>query len=312
MRFAFDSDINRYCTMKKIFLITMAFFAISFNLAAQSSFYVKIGGGYSFPLSSQNIGMNTKNIYWRDVDPETGAYIPAIINEYKEVKGSYSAGINASATVGYNITENIGAEISTTYINGKEYKTSAIGQDIINDEGITVTNSSSRIHKSAASVILVSPSLRLTAPDGFLRPYLTAGPVLGFATLETEYDARSDYEDENSEIRHERYSGGVSVGMRGALGVDIRLNDALALFSEVAFNSISYSPKEKELTKYVVNDVNRLPDLTERDRRTVFDKNYTTDTRVANYNDPDKPAKASPVSFAMNNLMVNVGLKLVL
>jgi hypothetical protein len=298
--------------MKRFFLFTMVFFAISFNLMAQSSFYVKIGGGYSFPLSPQNIGVNTKNIFWRDVNPETGAYVPAIINEYKEVKGSYSAGINASATVGYNFTENIGAEISTTYVHGKEYKTSAVGQDIINDEGITITNSSLSTHTSAARVVLVSPSLRLTASDGLLRPYLTAGPVLGFATLETEYDATSDYEGENKETRHERYSGGISIGMRGALGLDIRLNDALAFFTEVAFNSISYSPKEKEITKYEVNDENRLPDMTERQRRTVYDKNFTTDTRDDDHNDPDKPAKASPVSFAMNNLMVNVGLKLVL
>lgn len=298
--------------MKRIFLLTMVFFTISFNLLAQSSFYVKIGGGYSFPLSSQNIGVNTKSIYWRDVNPETGAYVPAIINEYKEVKGSYGAGINASATIGYNFTENIGAEISTTYVDGKEYETSAIGQDIINDEGITITNSSLSTHTSAARVILISPSLRLTASDGFLRPYLTAGPVLGFATLETEYDATSDYEDENKETRHERYTGSVSIGMRGALGLDIRLNDALALFSEVAFNSIRYSPKEKEITKYEVNDENKLPDMTERERRTVYDKNFTTDTREDDYNDADKPAKASPVSFAMSNLMVNVGLKLVL
>ena len=290
----------------------MVFVTLCSFVNAQT-FYVKAGGGYSFSLSPYSMGVNSKDIFWRERDLQTGNFVPAIIKESREVKGSYSAGFNASATVGYNLTDIIGVEIGASYIHGKEYKTSDLAQDITSDAGvITIDNSSLSTSKSAATVILVSPSFRLTAPGGFLQPYLAAGPVLGFAKLENEYEAHSDYDGEQKEVRHEKYSGGLSIGMRGAVGVDIRLSETLALFSELTFNSINYFPKEKEITKYEVNDVNRLPDLTERERRTVYVKNVATDTRDENYNDPDEPAKANRVSFAMNSLVANVGIKLTL
>lgn len=295
-------------------ILSLVLLAIPVLVSAQSSFYIKLGGGYSFPLSSYDMGTNSEQTLLRTINPETGAYVPAIITKQKEVRGSHGTGLNISAAVGYNFTDVVGVEISANYIDGKEYKTSALTQDIL-DDGNTVTTTNRGVNNmtSASTVMLISPSLRLTAPGGLFRPYLSAGPLLGFVNIKNEYYGYSDYDGVDEEIRHEKFSGGLSIGMRGALGVDIRLSDAFALFSEVAFNSISYYPKEKEITKYEVNGEDKLPAMAERDRRTVYVKSLSTDTRNRDLqNEADQPGKAIRISFPVSNVMATIGVRLAL
>lgn len=299
--------------MKRILPLILAL-ATPMVVSAQSSFYIKLGGGYSFPLSSYDIGTNSEQTLLRTINPETGAYVPAVITSDKEVKGSHGTGLNVSGAVGYNFTEVVGVEITANYINGKEYKTTALIQEIT-DDGNTVTTTNRGVSNMslASTVMLVSPSFRLTAPGSLFRPYLSAGPLLGFVNIKNEYYGYSDYDGVNEETRHEKFSGGLSIGMRGALGVDIRLSDAFALFSEVAFNSISYYPREKEITKYEVNGENKLPAMTERDRHTVYVKSISTDSRNREReNVPDEPGKAIRISFPVSNVMANIGVRLIL
>lgn len=298
--------------MRTILSLTLAL-AIPVLVSAQSSFYIKLGGGYSFPLSSHDLGTSSEETLLRTINPETGAYVPAIIRKDSEVRGSYGTGLNISGAVGYNFTDVVGVEMIANYINGKEHKISSLTQDLLDDGNtVTTTNKAFSNMTSASTVMLISPSFRLTVPGDLFRPYLSAGPLLGFVTIKNEYYTRSDYDNVWEETMHEKFSGGLSIGMRGTLGVDIRLSDVLALFSEVAFNSISYYPKEKEITQYVVNGENKLPAMSEQDRRTVYVKSISTDSRTLDTENAAEPGKAIRISFPVSNVMANIGMKLTL
>lgn len=280
------------------------------SIQAQNSFYIKLGGGYAFPSASYIIGTNNSSIYLRETDPETGFYNPAFIDKYEAVKGSYATGATASGTIGYMFSENMGVEINASYLHGKEYTTSKTSQDIIDDE---IIRGSKGRTTSEAMIMLASPSFILTTGENTLKPYLSAGVVFGFIKVNSTYRYYSTYDVGNqSEERDEKYTGGLSLGLRGALGLDIKLSQRFHVFSEVAFTSLSFYPEEKEITKYIINGEDKLPTLTETGIRTVYVKGYTRDTRDAmedNYDPSDKPAKATRFSFGMSNIMASAGLK---
>lgn len=206
--------------MRTILSLTLAL-AIPVLVSAQSSFYIKLGGGYSFPLSSHDLGTSSEETLLRTINPETGAYVPAIIRKDSEVRGSYGTGLNISGAVGYNFTDVVGVEMIANYINGKEHKISSLTQDLLGDGNtVTTTNKAFSNMTSASTVMLISPSFRLTVPGDLFRPYLSAGPLLGFVTIKNEYYTRSDYDNVWEETRHEKFSGGLSIGMRGTYPIE--------------------------------------------------------------------------------------------
>jgi hypothetical protein len=291
-------------------LCIIAFFVIAVSARAQGGFYIKAGAGYAFALPSANMGENSKFTYLRELDPETGNYVPAFIRERSVVKGSPGAGITASMTAGYNLSDILSIDASFSYLRGNTYKTSSVNQDVIFEDAFNIINTERSTVASAAKAFLISPSIVLTVPNGALRPYVSAGPVLGFFSLETRFNQRSDYDGDHHEVRHEKYSGGISVGMRGAVGISFTLNSSLSLFAELGFSSLRYAPKEKEVTRYEINDQNLLTDMDEQDRRTLYVKHLSSDTRNDNYNDRNRPTRATPVTFDMSSLMTSVGVKI--
>lgn len=285
----------------------LAYFFCLFVPAAysQQKIYFKVGGGYASPLAPYNIGMNTKQTMLREANPESGDYITAIIRETTEVNGSYGAGFNGSLTIGYPITEIIGVEINGSYFHGKKYKASSILREIVDDE---VFFSSSGKSTSRADIILITPALILNAPGNPIRPYLSAGIVFAFATMEEQFYTTSDFDLEKM-IQHAKYTGGISIGMHGSVGLDFKLTESLSLFSEIPFNSITYYPKEKEIVKYEIDGQNFLQTMDESFKRTVFVKSVKSDSRNG-MSDNSKPRREQRISFAMSNLNANVGLKI--
>lgn len=288
-------------------LLTSFILAYFFSSANGQSFYVKVSGGYAFPLASEYIGEKRSSIYLRETDPQSGNYVPAFIQENQIVKGSYTSGMTASGTAGYMLTEIIALEINLSYSAGKQFRSSAIHQDIIDDQIINTSDAST---VSRAKTFIIAPSISLTAlKDSKLSPFISAGPAISFSNLESNYERASDFADQQSSKRHEKYSGGISIGFRSTIGLELKLNDRLSLFSEAAILVLSYYPREKETTKYEVNDEDLLSTLSESERRTIFVKSYHSDTRTG-ADASTRPSKELKSSFEMNSIAVLTGLKI--
>ena len=292
--------------MKTLFTILLLGF--SYFVHGQS-FYIKVSSGYAFPLGSDNLGEKRSSAYIQETDPESGIYFPALTSKSEVIKGTYGSGVTSSVTFGYMLSENLGLEATASYIHGKKYRSSSIHQDITDD---VVMNTSQTTTVDQAKSFIVSPSLRLSAAgDRKLVPFISGGPAISFSSLMRDYEHNSDFEDEQNTQRTEKYSGGISIGFRSALGIELKLTERLSLFSEVTVLVLSYYPREMEVTQYRVNNEDLLRSLNERQQKTVYLKNYQSDTRTDDRPN-ESPTRALRFSFGMNNIAAMGGLKMLL
>jgi len=291
----------------KILASLILIFVFYSQVYSQQGFYVKAAAGYAFGIPGQSLDINETQIYLRETDPETGNYVPAIIQRFAEVKGSRGAGFVTSLAAGYKFSEYLGIELTGAYSGGKEYKAIKLDQEVTDGN---VIYEATRSRGFRASYFILSPALVLTAPSGNFRPYASAGILFNSSNILSEEVFKSIYPDETPlTIVSEEYTGDTSLGLRAALGMEVKLADHLFLFVEIVMNNFNYHPEEKRVTKYMVNNEDRLPILTTRNRVTKYVKDYATDTRIDGYNDPDSPAKQTRIYFHMSNLTVNTGLK---
>lgn len=293
--------------MKRFILLLSATTLCS--VAQAQSFYLKFGSGYSFPLAADPLGKNHSDVYLRETNPETGYYDPSVQIAEEEVSGSHNAGVTSAITVGYVFPSNIGLEVSMGYVFGRTYTVTSTSKEFL-DEEIRYAGETTRSWKAANAFI--APSLSLTAGEGMLKPYLTAGPVFAFASIDEKYRHQSDFDpDPVPTVRNEKYSGGVSLGLRGTAGLDLRLSETWHLFSELAFIGMSYYPKEKETVKYELDGEDILSTWTVSARKVKYVKRINSDTRSENA-PSDQPAKALRENFGMSSVSAMMGLKIFL
>lgn len=273
------------------------------------SFYLKFGGGYSFPLASSVLGKNEVDIYQRETNPETGFYEPSYQVTEEEVTGSYNSGVVSAAAFGCIFSSNMGVELNIGYVFGQRYKAVSESKEIVDGEVTHAGKSTTSWH---AANTFVSPAFILTGGEGMFKPYLTAGPVFAFATIDEEYRNHSEFDvNPVPTVRDEKYSGGLSFGLRGTAGVDIQLSEALRLFSEIAFVGMSYHPQERETVRYEVDGEDILSTLNVRGRKVKFVKRTEVDTRASS-SSPDQPMEALRVNFGMSSLSAMAGVKIML
>ena len=183
-------------------------------LQAQS---FKFSIGYGLPWISQQVGINSSTAYSTTMNPDTRSPIRRTTNSTENVRGSFGAGINASAAFSYTLSENIGIELGISYLSGKEYSTGSSYTDTQFDQLVA----SYREHETSKSRgILFTPALKFVTQQRIFTPYFLAGPVFGKINFRKELERyRQEGGVTNSEFRTTKFSGGISVGLRGAVGL---------------------------------------------------------------------------------------------
>lgn len=278
-------------------LVGMAF--IGFVQAQSFKFSV----GYGFPWLSQDVGINSATTSTTILDPETNSAIQSTIDTRSRVRGSFAAGWNFNGAFTYKLSEYIGLELGISYITGKEYTTSSSYSDIRMTE---MQNFSFEKETSKSRAILFTPSLKFMTQRRIFTPYFFVGPVLGKINFTRDFESlRQQTGISETEDRTTKFSGGVSLGLRGAVGVSVEITKKLSVFSEVVFTGMNYYPKESEITRYDINGENKLNTLTAKIRKTVYLNEVNTDTGNTQENDPNKSLRF-PVS--MSSLSTNMGV----
>jgi hypothetical protein len=287
--------------MTRLFLtlVVLAFF----GFAQGQSF--KFSVGYGIPWMSQSIGTNSSTTYTTTLNPATGAEIPRATNTSELVKGSYGAGWNASGAFGYQLSENIGLELGLTYSAGKKYTT----HSRYADTRLEVLKSlSNETETSKSRAILFTPALRFMTHKRNFTPYFSIGPVLGKINFHRSLVRTTEEEGSvGIEFRNTKFTGGISLGLRGAVGVSVVVNRKLSLFSEIIFTGMNYYPKESEITSYIVNGEDKLNTLTENVRETVYVKKLTRDSNNTS-EDVNAPKKSLRFPVGMSSLSLNAGV----
>lgn len=279
--------------MKKIFLLSLMLVGLTSMALAQ--FYVRAGGGYGFPMATESVG--EKNLEKSTTIGNNYEYS----NTSENVKASYGAGLNFNIGAGYMISRYIGVEIDFSYLAGKKIETSDIyryqsDNFFAKDEVIETTKSKS---------LFISPSFIITPGVDTKVPYGRFGIVMGIPSMEAVSEGYDDTDGlETYEFTYE-YTGGLSFGFQGAVGMNWVLNNYINLVTEINFTSMSYSPEQMELTKVIYNGDNQdLDQLPLYLRKTEFKK------KVTNESEPDinKPRQALRESKPFSSLALQVGV----
>ncbi|MFO7257654.1 MAG: hypothetical protein DIU61_008170 [Bacteroidota bacterium] len=274
---------------------------------AQGQAYVKLSGGYGFPLASEHLGTSGRQELTTSLDPELGFEVPRLFTESENVHGSYGSGVLINASFGYMFTDQIGVEGMVSYFIGREYHVQNSGLSkrldaVLYDSRFTMS--------MQGKGFFFAPMAKLAANSGKIQPYLMIGPVFGKLYFDrsqrvTTYDVGLT----STQYAAVEYRGGLAKGARGIAGAEITIKSSLHFFAEALITGMNYYPSEAEVTRWEANGSNLLGTLTTRERIVKFVDKVTTDTDLPSESE-SSPGKQSRFSLPLSSIAANVGLKL--
>lgn len=269
--------------MKKSLFVFSTLFVTVLGLhdANAQNAYFGIGGGYATSLASQTMTFNETGFTNND-------------HFYETVKGTYGKGLNFGMYAGYMFNPNVSAELGISYLAGGKTKRHYVKESSATEDLVL-----------SAKMIRIMPSLRMTAGDGKLKPYMRIGMVVGVGGKITADQTWTDTGCNcgNSETTWE-YTGGISLGATGAFGVNYTINEKISLFGELNFIAQSWAPEKGLLTKSMFNGADQLPNKTTSQKEIDFVKSYTTTSSVNTSAPTTQIKNYSPFS----SIGINIGL----
>ncbi|MEO7990205.1 MAG: hypothetical protein ABI663_11730 [Chryseolinea sp.] len=278
--------------MKKVILIIFSFVLLSGLASAQV--YFRAGGGYALPTATESVGdMQTRTDSY-DGNNYSGT------NKTKNVSASYGSGINFNAGAGFMFSEFFGVDLNISYLAGKKYKTGDRYNNYVNgvivgtDETITTTNS---------KAIFITPSFVITT-GGAHAPYGRFGVVLGSPKVTSEESSYYDTDGTGSSFKKWESTGGLSAGFQGAVGMNWTLGSNLKLYTEVNFTSMTFYPKEANLTESTNDGVSDLDQTYMYYKKTEFVKSIDNTAQI----DYEKPRQELRQGTPFSSVAIQVGV----
>lgn len=218
--------------------------------------YIRASVGYNLPLGSQLMG--TEEIYKENQNEAYSA-------TFRGVYGSYGSGFSANIAFGGTFKDGmLGYDAAFGYLTGKEYSVKSLSD-------YSQYTYSSEI-KSKATSLQFAPALTFAVGAGKFQPFSRFGPVIALTKMEESRTDISTYEALSSTVWKYEFTDGISIGLRGTVGVNYNLSDNLKLFTEINFLSMSYAPKTLTLKDYVVNGESQIENIPKEDRVFELDK----------------------------------------
>ncbi len=241
--------------MKKVILFISIISTHLLN--AQEGLYLGLNGGYGFQAGNQTLGVNQNN------------------STLTAINGSFNQGLNLGLNLGYNFSKYLGADLSANYLIGSSINSS------------TNSGGTQRNQKFTSSFIFISPALTISPGFDRINPYAKFGPSIGIGSLNLNTTSTTGSSKSESD---EKFTGGIPIGFRAAIGANYSLSENLKLNFEVFNVNMSYAPTESELIKATQNGQNILNSLSTNDKKTIYLESYDLNVNTNN-NEPDKDIK---------------------
>ena len=279
--------------MKKIYLLLIA---ITFTIALSAQgFYIRAGGGYGLAAATEQIGEK----YLRtEISTETNSS-----NTYstKIVTGSYGAGMNFNIAAGYEFNQNFILDLNIYYLGGKKYGTS----NIYNYTADTYSGTESDLFTSSSGGLFINPSFIFSAGFGKAAPYGRFGLVAGSPQVTRKESYYYDLDGTESRDITWVNKKGMALGYQAGIGMNWKLTGNLDIYTEANFTGMTYYAKEGDMTKYLNNGNDILGQMTEAQKRILYQKNYDPQTPY----DAAKPQLASRIGSPFSSFSIQTGIR---
>jgi hypothetical protein len=291
--------------MKKLSLLVgiIGIFFAQINSNAQG-LYFGVEGGYGFPAGLQpfnNYGYDGSSSYTDNYNANTG--VTTTTNTVNNISKSFSLGSGGVICiyVGYMLTKNIGFELSlgdklssntSSIFTTSENYVETGGEALAGSESWTDTYT-----LTSGGSLQMTPSVRLTAGNGQIHPYMVTGLIIGTAPSTTLEDQTTYINTNSFAFSSTPYSqdliytisGGMMLGFHGSVGALYMFSDKLGVSAEVFGNFMNWSPKKALITTLTYNSVDSSGNqhfLTEKGLNTETDYVPSATTTTINGSNP--------------------------
>lgn len=281
--------------MKTKHLIISALLIGTFSVSSTQAqgVYMGIDGGYGFAAGKQSLIDDYKTTVTSTSTSQTVTSHPF----------SLGKGINTGLYAGYMFNKNVGAELGVAYLIGSK--------NVFTDENINTSAfpSSSKTEMTwKGKMIRLVPTIRMTAGEKKLHPYIKAGLIIGVGGKVYDDTHTQNTSTSGSSVTDEswEYYGGMSWGFHGGIGLNYMVSDKIGIFAEAAGNYQNFAMKKGSMTKYTVDGVDQMSSLDTYEKETEFVDSYTYDSSTPpNVNQPDKSSK---FFMPFSSIGINLGL----
>lgn len=263
--------------MKKVALLFVCLVFTAFTFA-QSSFYVSLGVGAGWCTARTYDLANTAT---------------------KANPVGLGKGFAPVLRAGIKVNDFMAVELGIAYRMGFNTKVNYESSSSVKSSGTTGWDKYSGGMLQLVPAIVIQPDFDL----GSISPYARVGVLIGIIpNIKDKFEQTSGSNTVTGVIK---YTGGVSIGGSAAIGCDFDLSDMLALYVEIYYDAMAYSPTKSKVTKFTVNGEDKLGSLTTKQKQTKFVKDLTGYTPA-----DDSPTQALKNSYPFNNVGLNFGVKI--
>ncbi|MCX6242369.1 MAG: outer membrane beta-barrel protein [Bacteroidetes bacterium] len=207
-------------------------------------------------------------------------------------------GFNGTLAFGYWFNKYLGAEISVSEFMGLPVK---------GDSVIHLIGASKASVKVRGGMLSVTPAILISAGLEKVNPYARFGLQIGvLPVLVSKYSQEnSTTNPPSSKEMTNSYYGGVALGYTAAGGVNFNFTKLLTFYVELQFAHATWSPSYSEITKYTVNDEDRLSELTTWQKEADFVWEVNSNGVI----DQSQPRKELRKSLPFSTVSINLGIK---
>jgi hypothetical protein len=224
----------------KTIAIVMMVMGMGQSLSAQN-FYLKARGGYGWGVS--------KDGYYVDL----GEGKVTADGYQEQIYTSIGAGIPVGISAGYYLNDNIGAEVDFTYLFGNTVTVADYNVPNVIVQNIDVYT---RQYRVAPTIIMStghSKTFSVYTKVGFVLP------VGGYSMVNADVTKYMPSPADQTQMipvqvnAEQKMYGKFSLGFKGVLGMEYKLNEKLSVFTEIEGVYLNIKRKKSEVTKYEVN-----------------------------------------------------------
>jgi len=223
----------------KTIAIAMMVMGLGQSLSAQN-FYLKARGGYGWGVS--------KDGYYVDL----GQGKVTADGYQEQIYTSIGAGIPVGISAGYYLNDNIGAEVDFTYLLGNTVTVADYNVPNVIMQNIDVYT---RQYRVAPTIIMStghSKTFSVYTKVGFVLPVGGYSMVNADLTQYVTNPADGSLVPVPVNLQQKMY-GKFSLGFKGVLGLEYKLNEKLSVFTEIEGVYLNIKRKKSKVTKYEVN-----------------------------------------------------------